>query len=97
MVQYKYRMQKYCRENDIDNGEYLFQSHDYRHTLATFFYNQGVSIQGVRDYLGHTYEEMTQQYIDFMPRKIRKANDEYFKDGKNSLAAGIKKRSRHGK
>lgn len=94
---YKYRMHKYCEKNDIDNGEYLFQSHDYRHTLATFFYNQGVSIQGVRDYLGHTYEEMTEQYIDFMPRKIRKANEEYFKDGKNSLAAGIKKRSRHGK
>lgn len=94
---YKCRMHKYCEKNDIANGEYLFQSHDYRHTLATFFYDQGVSIQGVRDYLGHIYEEMTEQYIDFMPRKIRKANEEYFKDGKNSLAAGIKKRSRHGK
>lgn len=94
---YKNRMHKYCKENAIDNGGYLFQSHDYRHTLATFFYNQGVSIQGVRDYLGHTYEEMTQQYIDFMPRKIRKANEEYFRDDRNSLAGGIKKRSRHGK
>ncbi len=26
-----------CRENKIANGEYLFQSHDYRHTVATMF------------------------------------------------------------
>lgn len=94
---YKYRMLKYCEENQIANGEYLFQSHGYRHTLATYFYNQGVSIQGVRDYLGHVYEEMTEQYIDFMPRKIRKANEEYFSKKENSLASGVQKRSRNGK
>lgn len=94
---YKRRMLKYCKENRIANGEYLFQSHDYRHTLATFFYNHGVSIQGIRDYLGHTYEEMTEQYIDFMPRKIRKANEDYFRKEENSLASGIKKRNRNEK
>ncbi|EKC71517.1 hypothetical protein LEA_07220, partial [human gut metagenome] len=29
--------------------------------------------------LGHDYEEMTRQYVDFMPKKIEKANEEYFK------------------
>lgn len=94
---FKYRMLKACREQNIGNGEYLFQSHDYRHTLATFYYNNGVSIQGVRDYLGHAYEEMTEQYIDFMTKRIKKANAEYLGKPENSLAVGISKRSRYGK
>lgn len=88
---FSYQMKKFCWENDVEGGEYLFQSHDYRHTVATFFYDNGVSLQSVRDYLGHNYEEMTQQYIDYMPQKIAKESDEFFKDPDNSLAAGLKK------
>ena len=33
---------------------------------------------------------MTQQYVDFMPKKISAANQEFFKKGENSLASGIK-------
>ena len=90
---FRWRMKRLCEEHQIKNGEYLFQSHDYRHTLATFFYNNGVSLQGVRDYLGHMYEEMTLQYVDYMQEKIQKKNEEYFSN--NNLAAelvkGIKK------
>lgn len=85
------QMKKFCRENDVEGGEYLFQSHDYRHTVATFFYDNGISLQSVRDYLGHNYEEMTQQYIDYMPQKIAKESDKFFKDPGNNLAAGLKK------
>lgn len=88
---FSYQMKKFCRENDVEGGEYLFQSHDYRHTVATFFYDNGVSLQSVRDYLGHNYEEMTQQYIDYMPQKIAKESDEFFNNPSNSLAAGLKK------
>ncbi|WP_455437591.1 tyrosine-type recombinase/integrase [Hungatella hathewayi] len=84
-------MLKCCAENGIQDGEYLFQSHDYRHSIATMFYDSGVSLQGIRDYLGHTYEEMTCQYLDYMPRKLANANDEYF-NKHNSLAASLKKR-----
>ena len=48
-------------------------------------------LSDIRDYLGHDYEEMTQQYVDFMPKKISAANQEFFKKGENSLASGIKK------
>ena len=51
---------------------------DYRHNLATSMYGKGVSIQGVRDYLGHSSENMTKQYIDFMPERIVSAEDKYF-------------------
>lgn len=85
------QMKKYCAICEIQNGEYLFKSHDYRHTVATNFYEHGVSLQGIRDYLGHNYEEMTMQYIDYMPRKIAKRNDEYFIDDGNSLLSCMRK------
>lgn len=66
-------------------------SHDYRHTVATNLYDHGVSRQGIRDYLGHNYEEMTMQYIDYMPKKIARRNEEYFSDEKNSLLSYVQK------
>ncbi|MDD3417747.1 MAG: tyrosine-type recombinase/integrase, partial [Lachnospiraceae bacterium] len=80
---------KYCTKSNIDNGDYLFKSHDYRHTLATRFYEDGVSIQTIRDYLGHFNEEMTKQYIDYMPRRIAKANEELFEKSGNPIANAI--------
>lgn len=86
---FRYNMLKYCKRNNIQNGEYIFKSHDYRHTIATYFYNTGVPLQSIRDYLGHDYEEMTEQYIDYMPKKIEKASEEYFSS--HSLAACMKR------
>lgn len=88
---FRYKMLKYCEKNQIGNGEYLFRSHDYRHNVATMYYDNEVSIQSVRDYLGHDYEEMTRQYIDYMPQKISRANEEYFEQEGNKLASGIKR------
>lgn len=88
---FRKQMKKFCTDNEVKGGEYLFQSHDYRHTVATFFYDSGVSLQSVRDYLGHNYEEMTQQYVDYVPRKIAKANDEFFKNPGNRLTDCLKK------
>lgn len=88
---FRKQMMKYCEKYGIGDGTYQFKSHDYRHTLATMFYDNGTSIQSVRDYLGHDFEEMTQQYIDYMPKKISKANKEYLSKEENSLAAGIKR------
>lgn len=81
-------MLEYCKVNQIQKGEYIFRSHDYRHSVATLFYDNKVSLQGVRDYLGHTYEEMTRQYIDYMPKKLARANNEYFSRN-GSLAANL--------
>ena len=86
---FRLKMQECCEKNGIRGGEYIFRSHDYRHGIATLFYDSGVSLQGVRDYLGHVYEEMTQQYVDYMPKKIEKASEKYFREH-GSLAAGLK-------
>lgn len=88
---FRCQMLKACSENQIQNGEYIFKSHDYRHTVASMFYDGGVSIQSIRDYLGHINEEMTRQYIDYMPQKIAQANEEYFSHSENSLAGCLEK------
>lgn len=96
-VTFRRKMIDCCAKNHIKNGEYIFQSHDYRHSIATLFYDKKVSLQAIRDYLGHTYEEMTQQYIDYMPRKLADANDEYF-SRHSSLAVNLikKKKGKNG-
>ena len=75
-----YNMKRYCKICGIGNGEYVFRSHDYRHGVATQFYDSEVPLQSIRDYLGHEYEEMTLQYVDYMPRRADNANEEFFKN-----------------
>lgn len=65
---FRQEFQQYCDKNGIADGSYIFKTHDYRHTLATQFYDEDVSIQTIRDYLGHFSEEMTKQYVDFMKK-----------------------------
>ncbi len=76
--------------------EAIFKSHDYRHNLATLYYDSGISLQAVRDYLGHEYEEMTRQYVDYMPKKLEKASEAYFQEETHSFAAELMKGEFHG-
>ncbi len=93
---FRFQMERLCSENQIAGGEYLFRSHDYRHAVATEYYESGASIQAVRDYLGHDYEDMTRQYIDYMPRRIDAANEEFFNKQEVSLASGLIKENGDG-
>lgn len=88
-----YNMKRYCKICGIGNGEYVFRSHDYRHGVATQLYDSEVPLQSIRDYLGHEYEEMTLQYVDYMPRKADNANEEFFKNTGNNLAECLRKES----
>ena len=83
------KMRDNCQMCGIQRGDYLFCSHDFRHNVATWFYENQVSLQSIRDYLGHDYEEMTLQYIDYMPKKIDQENEEFFEQEENNLAAYI--------
>ncbi len=47
-------------------------------------------LQSVRDYLGHAYEEMTQQYI-IMPRWIEEASKAYFKGNRQFAVCWIER------
>lgn len=87
------QIKEQCLKYGITCGDYIFRSHDYRHTVGTKLYDEGTSIQGIRDYLGHKEEDMTKQYIDFVPKKIDKAGEEYFKNNA-SLGSGLLKKRR---
>lgn len=93
---FRYQMLKYCEKYQIANGEYIFKSHDYRHNLATLYYDSGISIQAVRDYLGHEYGEMTRQYVDYMPKKLEQASEAYFQEETHSFATELMKGEFHG-
>ena len=75
--------------------EYDFKAHDFRHTIGTSLnkdYN--VSIEAIREFLGHNSSEMTKQYIDFVPEMLDLANENYFSKEENKLATYIKKGKR---
>ncbi len=88
---FKKRMVEKCKELGIDCGEYIFRSHDYRHTISTAMYAHGASLQAIRDFLGHNSEEMTKQYVDYLPEMIDKANDKYFSMEENSIVKAVQK------
>ena len=80
-------MIRYCEKVQIQGGEYLFRSHDYRHNVATEFYEGGVPLSSVRDYHGHSYDEMTLQYVDHMPARVEQAAERVFENPENNLAS----------
>ena len=63
----------------------FMKSHDYRHTVATDLHDTGISIQALREYLGHRHVDMTKQYIDMLPKRVAKMSDEYFAKEENHL------------
>lgn len=91
------QMLRYCEAYQIHGGEYIFRSHDYRHNVATEFYDNGVPLSSVRDYHGHTYDEMTLQYVDHMPERVEKAAKAVFENPENNLAAAFLNASAHEK
>lgn len=77
------RMKKFLKEKGIEN--YDFKSHDFRHTVSTYLYSHGASIEVIRDYLGHKDSSMTKKYLDYIPNMIDRANEDYFKQNENKL------------
>ena len=93
---FKKQMVDKCKELGIDCGDYVFRSHDYRHNISTAMYDNGTSLQAIRDFLGHKSEEMTKQYVDYLPDKIDKANEKYFSKNENSIARAVRKGGSNG-
>ena len=67
---YWHQMVKWCNDLGIRCGDHVFQTHDYRHSVATALYEHGASIQVIREFLGHKHENMTRQYIDCLQKQL---------------------------
>ena len=68
--------------------EYAFRAHDFRHTVATLLHTNKVSIETIRDYLGHKESDMTREYLDCLQELIDEENDNYFRK-KQSLLTDV--------
>lgn len=84
------RMKQICKEHGICYDDHIFRTHDYRHTVASRMFDSGTSLQAIRDFLGHLEEDMTRQYLDYIPEQIDTENEVYFEQ--NSLLEKLKKR-----
>lgn len=58
-----------CRRAGIED----FRIHDLRHTCAAWLVTAGVTLQAVRDLLGHTTIKMTERYAHLAPENVRAA------------------------
>ncbi len=85
-------VKKYLEENGI--SDYTFKSHDFRHTLATNFRNNGVSIEVLRDLLGHDDSQMTLNYIDYQQQEVDRLNAEYYSEHRFESLKGVRKDGR---
>lgn len=83
-------MVAWCDKFDISCGDHVFQAHDYRHSVATLLYEHGVSLQSIRDFLGHKHEDMTRQYIDCIGKKLDQCGEAFFEQ-QGSLAGEWKR------
>ena len=88
---YWHQMVDFCNAHQIRCKDHIFQTHDYRHSIATMLYKYGASIQVIRDFLGHKHENMTKQYIDCIQESIDQSSQEYY-ESKESLAGEWKRR-----
>lgn len=89
---YWHEMVDWCNELGIRCGDHVFQTHDYRHSVATALYEHGASIQAIREFLGHKHENMTRRYIDCIQRHVDRSSEQYYKEQK-SLASEWKEGS----
>ncbi len=75
---YARRMNEFCKERGISCKNHVFQSHDYRHRIATVLHENGVSIGEIRKYLGHSSTVMTRRYVDDINEKLLQREKLYF-------------------
>ena len=69
-----------AKKQGIKCGDHVFQTHDYRHSVATALYERGASIQAIREFLGHKHENMTRRYIDCIQKHVDMSSEQYYKE-----------------
>ena len=83
---YWHEMVAWCKKQGIRCGDHVFQTHDYRHSVATALYERGASIQAIREFLGHKHENMTRRYIDCIQKHVDMSSEQYYKEQKSLVS-----------
>lgn len=83
---FRHEMVDWCNELGIKCKDHVFQTHDYRHSVATALYEHGASIQAIREFLGHKHENMTRRYIDYIQKHVDQSIEQYYKEQKSLVS-----------
>lgn len=76
-ITFFHRMRRLCEEHGINREGYMFRSHDFRHRIAAWMYQEGIHMRLIRDFLGHTHTDMTAQYIHIPVQMLEDKEMEY--------------------
>ena len=76
---------KQCLKSGILDGEYVFKGNGYQKELCKALYQNGTSIQAIREYMGYSTDETVKKYIGWVDEEVAKKSDEFFKQEENSL------------
>ena len=80
---------KQCQKSGILDGEYIFKGNGYQKELCRALYQNGTSIQAIREYMGYSTDETVKKYIGWVDEKVAKKSDEFFKQEENSLGGKL--------
>ena len=80
---------KQCREPGILDGEYIFKGNGYQKELCKALYQNGTSIQTIREYMGYSTDETVKKYIGWVDEEVARKSDELFKQEESSLGGNL--------
>ena len=80
---------KQCREPGILDGEYIFKGNGYQKELCKALYQNGTSIQTIREYMGYSTDETVKKYIGWVDQEVARKSDELFKQEESSLGGNL--------
>ena len=80
---------KQCLKSGILDGEYIFKGNGYQKELCKALYQNGTSIQTIREYMGYSTDETVKKYIGWVDQEVARKSDELFKQEESSLGGNL--------
>ena len=80
---------KQCLKSGILDGEYIFKGNGYQKELCKALYQNGTSIQTIREYMGYSTDETVKKYIGWVDEEVARKSDELFKQEESSLGGNL--------
>lgn len=80
---------KQCLKFGLLDGEYVFKGNGYQKELCKALYQNGTSIQVIREYMGYSTDETVKKYIGWVDEEVARKSDELFKQEERSLGGNL--------
>lgn len=80
---------KQCAKFGILNGEYVFKGNGYQKELCKALYQNGTSIQVIREYMGYSTDETVKKYIGWVDEEVARKSAEFFQLEEHNLGGKL--------